>query len=70
MESDELVFAGELLIEANRLAGTSYDHACLWRLITTGAVPAQRVRGRWKMRRSERDALAELLRSRQPATAT
>ncbi len=58
-----LIPAAEALIEVNKTSGGQYEYIRLWRLIATGLVPAQRVRGRWRIRRSDLPLVAEVLRN-------
>lgn len=54
-------------LELRRLYGQVVSYGVLWRLVVEGAVPAERVRGRWFVARNDLPLVAEALGI--PATA-
>ena len=47
--------------ELRRLCGQTMPYNVLWRAIVEGAVPAERIRGRWYLKRADLPRIAETL---------
>ena len=51
----------DVMRELHALCGESVDYNQVWRVVTRGDVPAERIRGRWHLIRSDVPRVAEAL---------